>query len=96
MQNNLEQRSWNVIFQKVIIIVTVPVQLQKLNKFGGFINRKFNLKCLIYTDIANYTLKSNINLEKSKPNVTAIDLTFILMSIQVLKNCNKTLEKVEF
>lgn len=57
MQNNLEQRSSNVIFQKLIIIVTVPVQLQKLNKFGGFINRKFNLKCLIYTDIADYTLK---------------------------------------
>lgn len=55
------QNSWNVIFQKVIILVTVSVQLQKLNEFGGFINKvsfkKFNL-------YRNYTFKSNVNLEK--------------------------------
>lgn len=33
--------------------------------------------------------------KKSEPNITAIDLTFILMLIHVLKNCDK-LEKAEF
>lgn len=48
----------------MLIVVTVSVQFEKLNEFGGFINKKFHLKSIIYTEIANYTFKSNVNLEK--------------------------------
>lgn len=77
----------------MIILVTVSVQLQKLNKFGGFINKKLHFKSLIYTETAHYTSKRDVNFGL---NSRATDLTFISMPTQVLRNCNKNPEKVEF